>query len=453
MRAALLPPVSEDSTIHVGRPFRSEAEEMPADGLSIVLTRYRSERAPPALPGAACCVSVRTPIDAPGKAGLREQPHFRGRPTPPRTESGQRRTRTLSCGIAADLQETPLSDSHARAFWTLAPGRGAIEDETLPVPGPDEVLIENLYSGISRGSETLVFNGHVPPSQYETMRAPFQAGDFPAPVKYGYASVGRIVRGPEARIGETVFCLHPHQDRFIVPAAATLPVPADVPAARAVLAANMETAINATWDAPPHTGDRIAVFGAGVVGCLIAYLAARTAGTRVTLIDPDPDRAGLAQSLGAAWCAPGELETADHDLVFEASGAPEALREALAVAGHEATIAVVSWFGDRDVPLPLGEAFHSRRLTLRSTQVGGVAPERAARWPHARRLALALELLADPLLDKLISGQSGFDDLPATLTRLANEPSGVLCHRVRYPAAEHYELEPACTASTSVTIS
>ena len=375
------------------------------------------------------------------------------RPTYQDTQSGQCRPRTLSCCIAADLLETPLSDSHARAFWTLAPGRGAIEDETLPEPGANEVLVENLYSGISRGSEALVFNGRVPASQYEAMRAPFQAGDFPGPVKYGYASAGRIAGGPEARIGETVFCLHPHQDRFIVPAAAALPIPAGVPAARAVLAANMETAVNATWDAPPRSGDRIAIFGAGVVGCLIAYLAARTASTRVTLIDPDPDRAGLATSLGAAWCAPGEVDTADHDLLFEASGAPDALREALAIAGHEATIAVASWFGDRDVPLPLGEAFHSRRLTLRSTQVGGVATERAARWPHARRLALALELLADPMLDKLISGQSDFDDLPVTLTRLADDPAGALCHRVRYPAATQFELEPACTVSTSVTIS
>ena len=346
-----------------------------------------------------------------------------------------------------------LADSHARAFWTLAPGRGAIEDETLPAPGPDEVVVESLYSGISRGSEALVFNGQVPPSQYDVMRAPFQAGDFPGPVKYGYACVGRITAGPEARIGETVFCLHPHQDLFIVPIAAALPVPADVPAARAVLAANMETAVNATWDAPPHTGDRIAVFGGGVVGCLIAYLAARTAGTEVTLVDPDPDRASLAEQLGASWQTPGNLERTDHDLIFEASGTADGLREALGVAGQEATIAVVSWFGDRDVSLPLGEAFHSRRLTLRSTQVGQVAPERAARWPHARRLALALELLAEPALDALISGESDFDDLPATLTRLADAPSGVLCQRVRYPAAETYELEHACTASTYVTIS
>lgn len=346
-----------------------------------------------------------------------------------------------------------MSDSHARAFWTLTPGRGAIEDEALRAPGPDEVLIESLYSGISRGSEALVFSGHVPPSQYEAMRAPFQAGDFPGPVKYGYASVGRIEAGPEARVGETVFCLHPHQDRFIVPATAALPIPDDVPPARAVLAANMETAVNATWDAPPRTGDRIAVFGGGVVGCLIAYLAARTAGTEVTLVDPDPDRARLAEQLGANWQTPGTPERTDHDLIFEASGTADGLREALGVAGHEATIAVVSWFGDRDVPLPLGEAFHSRRLTLRATQVGQVAPERAARWPHARRLALALGLLVDPALDALISGESGFDDLPATLSRLANEPSGALCHRVRYPAAERYEMETACTASTSVTIS
>jgi 2-desacetyl-2-hydroxyethyl bacteriochlorophyllide A dehydrogenase len=403
-------------------------------------------------------VPIRTPVAAPGKAGLREQ--HRVALAPDATTAGAFTSNRDSAGRARYpagspliVRETPLSDSHARAFWTLAPGRGAIEEESLPAPGPDELLVETLYSGISRGSEALVFNGQVPPSQYEAMRAPFQAGDFPGPVKYGYASVGRIVAGPDARIGETVFCLHPHQDRFIVPGMAALPVPDGVPAARAVLAANMETAVNATWDTPPRTGDRIAVFGAGVVGGLIACLAAQTAGTRVTLIDPDPERAALAAALGVEFRAPGEREPAAHDLVFEASGAADALREALETAGNESTIAVVSWFGDRDVALPLGEAFHSRRLTLRSSQVGQVAPERAARWPHARRLALALELLADPALDALISAESDFDDLPATLTRLANEPSGVLCHRVRYPAAERYEQESACTASTSVTIS
>ena len=329
-----------------------------------------------------------------------------------------------------------LPDSHARAFWTLEPGRGAIRCEPLAEPGPGEVRVRALYSGISRGSEALVFDGRVPASQADAMRAPFQAGTFPGPVKYGYASVGRVEAGPPGRVGETVFCLYPHQDRYVLPADAALPVPDDVPPGRAVLAANMETAVNATWDAPPRTGDRVAVVGAGVVGCLIAWLAAATAGARVSLVDPRPERAALARALGAHHLEPGAGDIGDHDLVFEASGTGDGLREALERAGTEATVAVVSWFGDGDVAVPLGGAFHARRITLRSSQVGRVAPARAARWPHARRLGLALELLADPALDSLVSGESAFEELPATLARLAHEDTGALCHRVRYPAAE-----------------
>ena len=329
-----------------------------------------------------------------------------------------------------------MTHSNARAFWTLEPGRGALQEEVLATPSASEVRVRTLYSGISRGSETLVFSGHVPESQYAVMRAPFQTGDFPAPVKYGYACVGRIEAGPDARIGEAVFCLHPHQDRFDVPATAAIPVPEGVPLERAVLAANLETAINATWDVPPRTGDRIAVIGGGVVGCLVAWLAGHAAGTRVTLVDPNPARAEVARQLGVDWQPPDAFTAQGHDVLFEASGAPEALRQALAAAGTEATITVLSWFGDRDVSLPLGEAFHARRLTLRSTQVGRVAPDRAARWSHARRLGLALELLADPALDALISGECMFDELPATMRRLTFEDTGTLCQRVRYPAAD-----------------
>jgi threonine dehydrogenase-like Zn-dependent dehydrogenase len=328
-----------------------------------------------------------------------------------------------------------LTDSHARAFWTLAPGQGGLRDEPLGPLEAGHVRVRTLYSGISRGSEALVFQGRVPASQYAAMRAPFQAGEFPGPVKYGYACVGTIEDGPASRHGERVFCLHPHQDRFDVPAEAAVPLPPGVPPGRAVLAANLETAVNATWDASPATGDRVVVLGGGVVGCLLAWLAARVPGTEVVLADPDPERAAVAEALGAAWAAPETLTDDDRDLVFDASGRPDGLRRALTLAGDEATVAVLSWFGDREVSLPLGEAFHSRRLTLRSSQVGRVAPARAARWSTRRRLRLALALLADPAVDVLISGESDFEALPDTVARLARESSGVLCHRVRYPAA------------------
>lgn len=312
-----------------------------------------------------------------------------------------------------------------RAFWVVAPGRGEIRAAAPRAPGPGDVRVRARASGISRGTEALVLRGRVPQSQYEAMRCPFQEGDFPAPVKYGYASVG------EREDGARVFCLHPHQDRYTVPADAVVPVPDAVPDRRAALAANMETAVNALWDAAPRVGDRIAVVGGGVVGCLFAAIAGRIPGTRVQLVDVNPARAATAARLGVGFAAPGEA-AGDADIVVHASGAPAGLATALGLAGFEALVVEMSWYGDQAVPAPLGEAFHSRRLTLKSSQVGAVATSRRARRSFRDRLGLALDLLRDPVFDCLISGESRFGDLPETMARLADDPGDTLCHVVLY---------------------
>jgi len=291
--------------------------------------------------------------------------------------------------------------------------------------------VRTLYSGVSRGTETLVYRGEVPPSEYERMRAPFQAGAFPAPVKYGYASVGEIEEGPDALRGRRVFCLHPHQSRYVVPASAVHPLPDGVPAARAVLAANLETAINALWDANLRLGDRVSVVGAGALGCLVARLAARTPGCEVELVDTNPGRADVARTLGVGFATPG-LARDNADLVVHASGSAEGARVALELAGFEAMVLELSWFGTRAVALPLGERFHAQRLTLKSSQVGAVAAAQRARWTHARRLALALRLLDDPALDALVTGEDRFGDLPRVMARLAEAPGDTICHRIRY---------------------
>ena len=321
----------------------------------------------------------------------------------------------------------------ARAFWITAAGRGELRPVTLAQPGPDQVLIEALYSGVSRGTEMLVFTGRVPASVAAHMRAPHQEGEFGFPVKYGYASVGRVVRGPAALAGRHVFCLHPHQSHYVVGAGDVVPLPDGVPPERAVLAANLETAINGMWDAGISIGDRVAVVGGGAVGLLATYLAARVPGCDVELVDVDPARAAIAGVLGARFAAPADARP-DADLVVHASGDPAGLRTALALAGDEATILELSWFGDRPVELALGESFHHRRLTIRSSQVGSIPPARRARWTHRRRLALALDLLADPVLDALFTSEGRFDDLPADMERLAG-PGLHLCHRVRYAGA------------------
>ena len=319
----------------------------------------------------------------------------------------------------------------ARQFWIEAPGRGAVVDARLPPRRDGEVSVRALYSGISRGTEALVFRGGVPPSQYQAMRAPFQEGDFPGPVKYGYNSVGRVVEGPDDLVGQVVFCLYPHQDRYTVPPGAVTPVPAGVPPGRAVLAANLETAVNVLWDARPVVGDRIVVVGGGVVGLLCAWLCRAIPGAELTLVDPNAARAPVAAALGVAFRT-GAPEGADADLVIHASGHPDGLVAALAAAGVEGTVVEASWYGDRPVPLPLGEAFHARRLTVRSSQVGRLPAARTPRWDHARRLALAMRLLADARLDVLISGEDGFEDLPGVMARLSRSPGNTLCHRIRY---------------------
>lgn len=319
----------------------------------------------------------------------------------------------------------------ASALWYTEPHRAEIRPAEAPMPSAGQVRVRALASGISRGTESLVSSGRVPPSEWARMRCPHQEGDFPFPVKYGYQMVGVVEDGPADRIGRTVFCLHPHQTRFTVAAEAVLPVPDDVPTARAVLAANMETAVNACWDAGPRPGDRIAVVGGGVVGCLVAWLCGRMPGASVTLVDVDERRAAIAATLGVAFAAP-EHAPADCDLVFHASASAAGLGTAIACAGFEATVVELSWYGETPVTVPLGGAFHSRRLTILGSQVGSVSPARRARWTHRRRLELALSLLADDRLDALLSGETAFGSLPAELPALLARP-GALCHRVTYP--------------------
>lgn len=322
--------------------------------------------------------------------------------------------------------------SKARGLWIEAPRKARLRSETLPPPAADEVRVRTLYSALSRGTETLVFRGEVPPGEYARMRAPFQQGEFPGPLKYGYINVGVVERGPPGLAGQTVFCLYPHQSHYVVPAAAVTPLPPGLPPGRAVLAANMETALNGLWDLAPRLGDRIAVVGAGAVGCLCARLAGRLPGCRVELIDHNPTRAGIATALGVGFALPGQAAP-EADAVIHASGSAAGLRTALGLAGFEATVLELSWYGSREVALPLGEAFHARRLSLRSSQVGQVASAQRPRWDTRRRLALALQLLQDPALDCLITDESPLDALPEVLARLADAPGGTVCHRITYP--------------------
>jgi threonine dehydrogenase-like Zn-dependent dehydrogenase len=319
----------------------------------------------------------------------------------------------------------------ARAFWVTAPGRGEIRAEPLRPPVEGELLIRAEFSGISRGTEALVFGGRVPVSEHARMRAPFQSGEFPAPVKYGYSSVGIVEGGDPTMHGRRVFVLYPHQTRYVVPATAVHLLPDDVPSGRAVLAANMETAVNGCWDASPNRGDRVTVIGAGTVGCLVAWVMQRTVGCEVELVDINPSRAATANQLDVRF-ATADSASPGRTIVVHTSASESGLRKALSIAAADGTIVEMSWFGDRSVNLPLGESFHSRRLTIRSSQVGSIPPARRAEWDTRRRMALALNLLRDNALEALLTGESPFDELPDVMARLAAHPGDTLCHRIRY---------------------
>ncbi|HET8614853.1 MAG TPA: zinc-binding alcohol dehydrogenase [Actinomycetales bacterium] len=321
--------------------------------------------------------------------------------------------------------------AQARAFWLREPGVGEIRPASLPVVGPADVLVRTRVTGISRGTEVLVFRGGVPPDQHDVMRAPWQEGAFPGPVKYGYLNVGVVEQGPPDLRGRTVFCLYPHQTRYVVPAEAVVLVPDDVPPARAVLAGTVETAVNALWDAGPLVGDRVAVVGAGMVGCCVARLLRGIPGVQVTLVDPDPSRAAAAAALGVELVRPDEA-VGPCDLVVHASATSSGLRLSLELLRFEGTVVDLSWYGDRDVTLSLGGRFHSGRLRIQASQVGAVAAARRGSRSHRDRLALALDLLRDSAFDALLSGSSPFEELPDVMAAIADGRLSALCQTITY---------------------
>jgi Zn-dependent alcohol dehydrogenase len=323
----------------------------------------------------------------------------------------------------------------AAAFWVLEPRVGELRRTRLAAPGPDEVLVRTVCSGVSRGTETRIFSGELPADQRTAMRAPFQEGELPGPVKYGYLSVGVVDQGPAHLLGRLVFCLHPHQTAYVVPAAAVVPVPEGVPASRAVLMGTVETAVNALWDAAPLLGDRVSVVGAGMVGCCVARVLAGFPCVEVTLVDVDPSRRAVATALGVAFARP-EDAPAEQDLVVHASGSSSGLQTSLDLLATEGTVLELSWYGDEQVQVALGGWFHSRRLTVRASQVGTVSPARRSRRTARDRLVLAGELLRDPAFDVLLTGSTPFAHLPSVMPRIADGSLAALCHLITYPGTD-----------------
>jgi 2-desacetyl-2-hydroxyethyl bacteriochlorophyllide A dehydrogenase len=319
----------------------------------------------------------------------------------------------------------------ATAFWIETPGIGVLRDETLRHPGDGDVMVRTLYTGVSRGTEATVFDGHVPESERERMRAPFQEGDFSGPVKYGYLNVGVVVRGPEQLTGQIVFTLFPHQSAFVVPTGAVTVVPDGIPARRAVLAGAVETAINVLWDAAPVIGDQVSVIGAGMIGCCVARLLRGIPGVGITLVDTNPARKEIADQLGVRFAEVADAPRS-QDIAINTSGSGAGLQLALETVVTEGEVIEASWYGDRPVTLTLGADFHSRRLTIRSSQVGAVPAKRRGNRTARDRLALALELLRDPAFDVLLTADSSWRDLPAVMASLASGSRDDLCHTITW---------------------
>lgn len=313
-----------------------------------------------------------------------------------------------------------------RALWYLGDGRAELRAAAELGATDDDARVRLMFSGVSRGTERLVLGGRVPESERRRMRAPRQEGEFPGPVKYGYAAVGRVEDGPRDMLGRLVFCLHPHEERFAAPPSALHLLPEGLPPKRATLAANMETSLNALWDSGAGACDRIVIVGGGIVGLLSASLAARLPGAEVTVVDVDDRRKAMAERLGAAFASPANAPR-DADVVLHTSASAAGLATALGCAGEEAAVVEMSWHGTDDVAVPLGRAFHSKRLKLLSSQVGQVPPARRPRWSTRRRLSAALDLLAaDERLDALIDVEIPFEDAPALLpARLAPGAEGL----------------------------
>jgi len=303
----------------------------------------------------------------------------------------------------------------AQALFYTAPGVAELRQVALAPLAPGEVEVRTLYSALSRGTERLVSAGAVPPGEYTAMRAPHQQGDFPFPVKYGYAAVGVAVAGPDALVGRHVFSLYPHQD---------------VPAARAVLGANAETALNAIWDGGVLPAERVLVLGAGLLGCLIAAFLSRIH-ANVSLTDKLAEPAAIVADFPVNIVSVEALAD-DYDVIFHTTASAAGLQTAIGALAFEGRVVELSWFGDRPVELMLGGAFHSRRLSIRASQVGHVAPARRATTTRRDRLAEALALLDDARFDRLITGEVAFADLAHEIPRLLAPGAAGIATRIRY---------------------
>lgn len=330
--------------------------------------------------------------------------------------------------------------ARARALIFSAPGKLRIEDVDVADVSEGEVLVLTRWSGISAGSELLAYRGQVDAAVQLDERLDALSGTFGYPFRYGYACVGRVEASRASGLcpGDLVFAFHPHQDRILVDARDVVPL--DGAAGReSVLFASLETALQLSLDSGGVQAERVVVLGLGAVGLLTAMLLHR-GGALVLAADPQVFRRELAGSLGVRSVAPADVvaEVADWTsgegvaLVVEASGHPSALRQALDLLAHEGTALVASWYGVQPVSLPLGGAFHRRRLHIRSSQVSSIPAELSGRWSLQRRRQRTVALLAELPMAALLTDEYPFEQAPVAYADLAAGRRPMMCTTLRY---------------------
>ncbi len=339
--------------------------------------------------------------------------------------------RQMRCQSMLHSQPSSVTDRRASAFWTLGDRRGSLHEERLPKVPQGMCLIRTLYSAISPGTERLVFDGRVPQRLKEDMRVPYMDGGFPFPVKYGYSLVGRVVAGSHPWLNKTVHVMHPHQDLCLVRKDDLFEVPDGLPPARATLASNLETAVNALWDAHVQIGDASLVVGFGVIGSLVARLLAMMPEGHVEVYDTDAHKRALAHQLGFRLFDPAR-SARKFDLAFHTTGTAEGLQGALDHVGFEGRVVELSWYGTQPVNVHLGGSFHTERKTIISSQVSNVAAPQRSRWDCRRRKEFVFQLLSNPVFDHHVSHTVSFAELPEFFPRLAESPASYLSVLVTY---------------------
>ncbi len=306
----------------------------------------------------------------------------------------------------------------AHALWHVDPAHSVLRQQTLGKLTPGECLVKTRFSMVSLGTERLVCKGGMSPEAYGPMTVPYMQGAFSFPLTYGYSLTGEVIDGPQEWLGERVHAMHPHQDLCVIHSHDLTVVPGNVPLDRAVLASNLETAVNGVWDGQPIMGQRVLVIGYGLIGALIAHLVKPIPGIELHIHDIRGSRKELAIANGHHVWDAAESQPGDYDLIFHTSASSAGLQFAIDHTREEGRVIEMSWYGNQTVNLDLGASFHYGRNRIISSQVSRIASPALPHFDHHRRKSLIFQLLADDAYHKFLGEGIVFDQSPSFFSDL-----------------------------------